>query len=602
MNKAANWILILYLLLIPFYVEGKSRVVLNPNSNIQQQLYEENTTFVVKQNIDLQGDTVSMPDNSVLLFKRKGSIQNGCIEGANTTLKGSVKLGCELSGTFSNNEIPVSWLCFADRETLAKQIASVFNLKKTCVLKLNRDIYLDGSHKNVGYVAFSGSKTIRNCCSYKVSGDVILHDVSFADFESHKELFLNLQGITKPISIEISNIRFDGNWNISRFIYCPYLELGKPSTLKVTSSVFTRVRNYVIQFRSPCTGEIRNNRIENIGTDKFSNVIGFHFGDSGKDAERHCARGFEITNNLFKDFKVPYNDKDDGREVHAILIYGHRNVVRENQVIHFYPTQNRNGDIGRDSEGIYLKGEDNIVEYNYLENCIGSGPDGAITIKSSYLNNRISGNTVIHQYGVGIQCYTSYSIVENNKIYSEQNAVVGIAMVFNTGSTIRNNVFFAARGRNYHAAIALTRCADILITDNQFKNTSGILTTYKSTGQITLEGNEVNLNGLIYGTNTYYKAPLELHDDTAEYIMNNNIITMIGVRASQLVEAPEGFKGKVVLNNNNIRVEDSDKVKTTITYLFKNVQSLIINQNAKVIDEGKISRVSNLDINDIKKN
>lgn len=597
MNKATNWILILFFLLIPLCIEGKNRVVLNPNSNIKQQLREDNTTFVVKQIIDLQGETVSIPNNSVLLFKRKGLIQNGCVKGVNTTLKGRVKLGCELSGTFLNDEIPVSWLCATDRETLAKQIASVFNLNKICVLKLDEDIDLDGSHKKVGFVAFSGSKTVRNCCSYKVSGDVILHNVSFADFESHRELFLNLQGITKPVSIEISNIRFDGNWNISRFIYCPYIELDNPCTLNVISSEFTRVRNFVIQFRSPCTGEIRNNRIENIGTDKFSNVIGFHLGDTSKDAERHCARDFVITNNIFRDFKVPYNDKDDGREVHAILIYGHRNLVRENQVIHFYPLQDANGDIGRDGEGIYLKGEENVVENNYLENCVGSGPDGAITIKSSYSNNRISGNTVKHQYGIGVQCYTPNSVVENNKVYSEQNAVAGMAMVFNTGSTIRNNEFFASLRKEYHAAIALTRCEGITITDNRFNNTSGVLTTYKSKGQIHFEGNEVNLSGMVYGTNTYYSSPFELHDDTAEYVMNNNTFTMKGVRTSQLVEAPEGFKGKVILSGNDIHLEDSGEVHSAMTYLVRNVRSLTVNQNTEQTRGKIIGKISNLEYN-----
>lgn len=595
MSKVTNWLLILYLLLIPLCTEWKSKVVLNPNSDIQQLLHKANTTYVIKKTIDLRGETITIPENSVITFKRSASIQNGCIKGDNTTLNGRVKLACELSGTFTNKEIPVSWLCVSDRKLLAQQIASIFNLMQTCIVVLDMDVTLDGSHKNVDYVAFSGNRIINNCCNYKVQGDVKIHGVTFQDFKTNNELFINLQGITRPVSIDISDIRFDGNWNISRFIYCPYIKLDGLSTIKVCSSEFTRVKNFVIQFRSPCTGLLYNNKIEDIGTDRFSNVIGFHLGDTSKDAERYCARGFEITNNVFKDFKVPYNDKDDGREVHAILIYGHKNVVKENRVINFYTSQEGTNDIGRDSEGIYLKGEYNIVADNYLENCVGSGPDGAITIKSSYTNNRIVGNTVKHRYGIGMQCYTPNSIIENNKVYSEQYAVAGMSMVFNTGSTIKNNEFFAVRGKEYHAAIALTRCERITITDNWFNNTSGVLTTYKSKGQIRFEENEVNLREMDYGTNTYYSSPFELHDDTAEFVMNNNSFTMKGVRTLQLVEAHEGFSGRVILSNNEIYLKDGDRVQSAITYLVRNVKALTVNQNIELPNGKKISRVSNLD-------
>ena len=594
MIKALRLLQIILFLFVFIFAEGKNKVVLNSNRDIQQQLAAANTTYLVKRTINLHGKTVSIPESSVVEFSRKGKIVNGVIIGNNTLLKGNVQFSTEMVGTFCNDEVPVSWLCVSDRTLLSRQIASIFNLDKPCVVKLDKDIIMDGSRKEVNYVSVSGKKRIENSCRYKVEGNVSLHGVSFTGFESFGELFLDLRAIPQAVTIDISDIHFDGCWNTSRFLYCPYKKIEDLSTINISSSTFTRVKNYVIQFRPLCTGIIHNNRFEEVGTDEFSNVIGLNLGDSSDDEDRLCANGFEISKNVFKDFRVPYNDKDYGREAHAILIYGYRNKIRENQIINFYSTQTANGDPGRDCEGIYLKGGDNVVENNYLGDCVGSTPDGAITAKSNRSNNRIAGNTIRHKFGIGIQCYTPNSVIENNKVISGQNAKAGLEMARNFGSTIRNNEFEAASGKEYHSAVALVSCEGISITGNQFNNTSCILTTYKSMGKITFDNNEVNLSGMIYGTNTYYTSPFELHDDTAEYVMNNNSFTMKGVRTSQLVKAPEGFKGRVLLKANELHLEDSNEVQSSMTYLVRNVKSLTVEQNTDRSKKKRISKVSNM--------
>lgn len=594
MNKALCFFQVILFFCFPIISEGKTRIVIKSNENIQYQLQFENASYVVRNTIDLQGESVLIPEGSDLIFKRKGSIHNGEIIGQGTTFKGKVKLYCTLSGTFLNEVIPVSWLCVSDRTLLSKQISSIFNLNRPCVVKLDNDITMDGTLNNVEYIALSGKKRISNSCRYKVSGDVFLHGVLFDGFESYRELFLDLREIADAVTIDISGICFDGCWNTSRFLYCPYKKIEKASTINISSCYFSKVKNYIIQFRPLCKGSIRDNRFENIGTDEFSNVIGINLGDSSDDEDRLCANGFEITNNIFKDFKVPYNDTDDGREAHAILIYGYNNIIRRNHVINFYSSQMPNGDPGRDCEGIYIKGGNNSIEDNYLDNCVGTTPDGAITAKSNRANNRIVGNTIKHKFGIGIQCYTSNSIIEDNRLFSEQNAEAGIAMARNTGSTIRNNVFTAGSGKEYHSAIAMVNCEGISIIGNHFNNTSCILTTYKSRGKIKFDSNEINLSGLIYGTNTYYTAPFELHDDTAEFVIMNNSIKATGVRSSQLIEAPESFMGSVQLIENSLHIEDSKELQSEITYLVRNVKTLTSLQNKELSKNKKIRSVSNL--------
>ena len=450
---------------------------------------------------------------------------------------------------------------------------------------------MDGSVKKVEYVAFSGRKSIKNSCCFKVIGDVKLNGVSFINFESYRDLFLDMRGITKAVTVDIDSIKFDGNWNISRFIYCPYQKVSDESRIEIQHSEFTKIKNYVVQFRPPCTGTIKHNVIENIGTDEFLNVVGFHLGDSDDENERLCANCFEIADNEFHDFKVPYSEKDDGREVHALLIYGHRNKVSKNRVINFYSTKKGNGDPGRDSEGIYLKGGDNEIESNYLENCVGSGPDGSITVKMTYGNNRITRNTIKHKFGVGIQCYTPNSVIENNIIYSEEDAQEGIAMLVNRNSEIRNNELYSTTSdKRYHAAIALSKCDGIQISGNRFNNTSGLLTTYGCTGSITFKGNTIVINDKHYGVNTYYTAPINLHDDTAHFEVSRNIFNARGIRASQIIEAPKQFKGRLTLDDNTFDISDSQDVSSTISYMVRNVNKLTTRQNKNA----KIGKVSNL--------
>ena len=575
-------------------IEGAKRIVLKSGENFERLEHKENAIIIINREIDLNGGTFIAPMNSTLKFKKKGLIKNGTLQGNNTTLCGKVKLHCGFAGTFTNEEIPASWLQISDSVLLTKQIASLFNLSKVCSVRMDKDIVLDGSIQRVAYVSIEGKYWIKNSCVFRANGNIRLKDVTFSGFEKYRELFIDLRDISGPVNIDIEDVNFDGNWNISRFIYCPYQDFEYPSNILVYNSYFTRLKNFIVQFRPSCTGRIINNKIYNIGTNEKSNVIGFHLGDSDDEVKRLCAKSFAISNNVFKDFIVPYNNDDDGREAHAVLLYGHDNIVRDNKVINFFSQELGNSCTGCDSEGIYLKGGNNTVINNYLENCIGGPPDGAVTIKSTYGNNRIIGNIIKHKYGLGIQCCSPNSIIEQNTIYSEHEAEAGIAMLSNTGSTVRNNKLSATSGKDYHSAIALVNCDNVSIRGNQFSNTSCIFTTYTCRGQIIFDGNEVDLNGLIYGSNTYYTAPFELHDDTADYIMNNNSFKLKGVRASQLIEAPEKFKGSVILKSNSLHFEDSDEIQSKIIYMVRNVKSLTVEQNVETTKVKRIDKVSNL--------
>ena len=168
-------------------------------------------------------------------------------------------------------------------------------------------------------------------------------------------------------------------------------------------------------------------------------------------------------------------------------------------------------------------------------------------------------------------------------------------MVTNTETTSSANSFYSYQfERAYHAAIALTRCANIHIYDNSFVNTSAIITSYKCNEIINFETNTITLSNLIYGVNTYYTAPFEFHDDKASFVFRRNDFSATGTRASQLIEAPNGFLGEVHFENNTIRIHNSDSIISTFTFLVRNVKRLTFNGNIEESDDISIRKVSNL--------
>lgn len=567
-------------------------VILNSTNSINTQMNQEGVTYVVQDTIDLNGSAIVVPSNCTIKFKKHGILRNGVFHFNDTYLKGPIRLDCKFDGSITNKEIAVSSFNTDNPVALTSQIESVFNLANHCKLVVDKDITLDGSTRDVRFVALEGNKTIRNSCSYRVEGNVTIQHVSFKDFMRHKETFLDCSKKKKVSTVTINDIIFDGSHNIDRFLYCPYIENLDATLLRIENSSFTKVNNFIVCYRSDCSGVISKNKVYSIGTSDYTSVCVFLLGCSD---EKYNANSFIIDHNIIDDVLVPHSKEHNGREAHIFLLYGHNNSIHYNLLSNMYTEQGPRTDTGLDSEGIYIKGGNNVIEGNSLDNCIGSSPDGAITLKTSFDNNRVTNNVIKHSYGVAIQCYTPKSIIAKNKIISTHKAEEGIAMLNNSNSLIVANEFQSIDDKgDFHAAIALSRCEGISIKMNTFLNTSGVITTYKCKGKILFENNGISIKNKVYGENTYYTAPFEIHDDTALFILKGNKLEGCGLRASQLIEAPREFKGALVCDNNTIDIEDSESVKSYINYMVRNIKSLTFNNNIEISSKAKIEQASNM--------
>lgn len=92
------------------YLRKNIQSVVNPNTGItystnlltQQMLNKENTIYVLQYDYSLNYQTITIPSGCVLLFEG-GSISNGTLSGANTTLRGAIE------HVFNNLNIVGSW-------------------------------------------------------------------------------------------------------------------------------------------------------------------------------------------------------------------------------------------------------------------------------------------------------------------------------------------------------------------------------------------------------------------------------------------------------------------------------------------------------------
>lgn len=106
----------LFLISIALLISGEAsakRIHITDNRPIASQFVAKvGTTFIVSKVIDLNKETIILPSNSILLFKKNGLLKNGSVQFNKTQLKWrrnkSLFKDCSLEGKLSNNKLFIS--------------------------------------------------------------------------------------------------------------------------------------------------------------------------------------------------------------------------------------------------------------------------------------------------------------------------------------------------------------------------------------------------------------------------------------------------------------------------------------------------------------
>lgn len=126
-------------------------VVLKSGSDLERLLKYDNSVYVINKVYDLKGKTVSIPKNSVLVF-REGNVKNGTLLGENAkyTVIGNKAVGCQLKGNFERIA-PIYTASELGFRSGSKDRTEYNNAKLQETVKRGLNIYLDGTY----YFSFS---------------------------------------------------------------------------------------------------------------------------------------------------------------------------------------------------------------------------------------------------------------------------------------------------------------------------------------------------------------------------------------------------------------------------------------------------------------
>lgn len=118
--KARCLIITILSIVLSFNAEAcRKRVVLHgADEGWMGKVNTENTTYVVKDCLDLNGRKLIVPSNCILAFDG-GYMKNGCVDGSNTNIDAEKSLifkDVTLTGTWDNKTVYSEWLDFVENE------------------------------------------------------------------------------------------------------------------------------------------------------------------------------------------------------------------------------------------------------------------------------------------------------------------------------------------------------------------------------------------------------------------------------------------------------------------------------------------------------
>lgn len=573
----------LFLIILFMAIVGcKSQsIIIRTKKNIplQEQFTKPNSTFLIKEAIDLCGDTLTIPANSKLEFGRMGAIVNGTVCGNGTQIAGFPRFdGVRLRGRFVNKDYYVSW---CSSRSVSDFIEDVMNISDQTVLIVDCDITLNDQKRFVNHLTLKGdNKTIMNSDRYNVTyGGTEISNLKFRwdktplvePQDNYHAVVIYSDLLLKDTTIitRIENVDADGGG------YCSFFMKQSKGSIEPKLRTDNTVHNCNFSHFTrgaiiTCggTGSVVKCKFCNIGYDKTKrllSVTALRLGYSNK-TPKGLAVGYEVRGCLFSNIVASYNPKNDGRELHGLLAYGDSLVIKENQFLTLSTSFDEATDTGKDSEMLYIKGSYNVIENNTFKDGAGASSDGVVTLKVGTTEGNVVRNNqflLTSTNGKFLYLGGRNHIVEGNSFVSSffapsKKDKYSIYLGYreeNEGCesvVIHDNTFSFVGEANY-TVIYANRWGDLTLTNNEFINPTRLLRCNKRTGSVTIKKNVVRINDVkeeaednfigIYGSEKY---PAEIVDN--EFVVNNSQI------GTFVLGSNYSFIGnKIVLNNSSLQ-------------------------------------------------
>lgn len=389
----------LYVIIVLFMTScGTSSkvVVINSSISMKEQVTQSGMTYMLNEAVDLDGSTISMPAGVTLHFGRHGVLKNGCLRGNNTTITGTPTFDrVRLAGSYTTTTFYASW-CSAN--SLSDYIEDIMNLGGESTVVVDCDITLNDQKKYVDHLNLKGKKnTITNSDRYYITyGGTNISDLKFCwnkgpvqePKDNYRAVIIYSDILPKDttVVVKLDHVEADGGQ------YCSYFmrqaKSGIEPLMRINNTINDcQFRHFTMGAIWICggTGTVTNTRFTDIGYDQTAALHGvtalrLGYNNTIKSGK---AIGYTVENCHFENIVAPYNDRNDGRGLHALLVYGDSTIVRNNSFKRLSTDFKKPTETGMDSEILYFKGSWNIIENNYFEDGAGTASDAVLTLKST---------------------------------------------------------------------------------------------------------------------------------------------------------------------------------------------------------------------------
>ena len=293
------------------YLRKNIQRVQNPNTGIfyntnlltQQMLVKENTIYIVQYDYSLNFQTITIPDNCVLVFNG-GSIDNGTLNCNSTIIVGKFIGNSSLTGTYTYQDAQadeeditqnqLSVLKFKDKEYdeanfsglgrtyLRKNIVNGVNILSQDMINNSNTIYhiqydynLNGQTITIPsgcVLLFEGGSIfngILNGKNSKVQGFIRINNISLTGSWANETIDTNnIEGESLPEKIKIAHL-------LSKSINVPYGEYNWNRGVELIESVSIDFNNSVLK-DIPVYADTRNKRFGNCNIFYSTSNIDIH--------------------------------------------------------------------------------------------------------------------------------------------------------------------------------------------------------------------------------------------------------------------------------------------------------------------------------------
>lgn len=495
---------------------------INNNKPIQEQFILKGATYVIKNNIDLKGDTLSVPSRSRIKFTRKGLLTNGTLIGNNTLIAGHPRFdGLRLKGSFVNKKYYTSW---CSHNTISDYIEDVMNLSKETSVIVDCNITMNDRKSYVTHLSLEGKKkTVINSDRFYITyGGTQVTNLCFlwdkpevidpADNYSAVVVYHNLLEKDTTVVVKIENVVANGGH------FCSYFMRQYKSSINSELQTINTIQNCSFSnftrgaiWTCGGSGQVTQCNFLDIGYDKtkaLRSVTALRLGYNN-ETKQSIASGYTIENCSFNNIVAAYNPENDGRELHGLLTYGDSLIVRNNSFCNLSTSFLKETDAGKDSEMLYIKGSYNVIESNTFENGAGQNSNGVVTLKfGASVENTVRNNKFLNTNTTAKFIYLCgcNHIIEGNTFksivpVSKEDIAYAIYLghrdnVICKESVVINNNLFSFGGNDNYMAVYANRWGDITLSSNVFNNPKVLIKCNNRAGSVYIHNNQIVLDGI----------------------------------------------------------------------------------------------------------